>query len=472
MMINFHIRNYNVKDIVLMVAGGCKTIGGRAFIVGGWVRDKLRSEPTASPDVDIEVYGLSIQQVEDLLDNLDLAYDAVGRSFGILKLKDVDIDISVPRRENRIGVKHTDFSVELDPTMTPEEAALRRDFTMNSMYWDPISKRLYDPYGGQRDLTNGVLRMTNQDKFAEDPLRVLRAMQFISRFALTADPDLVWTAKQLQIQYVHIAKERVFEEFKKMLLKGKYISEGLQFLIDCDWIHNFPELEAMIGVEQEPDWHPEGDVFTHVSHCMDAFARLHIYGDDMDRLIVGFGTLCHDMGKPGTTLKDPETGRIQALKHHMTGVPIAEKFMRRLTDDHDLIEAVKSMVYDHMFTANFNKQSFTPRSIKRLARRCPSIDLLCYVIQCDKEGRPPLVADLKDVVNLRAMAQEMDVYNQPPPPIMMGRHLIEHLGMAPGLRFGEILRACQEAEDDGVITDVESGLAYIKAHILDEGNDT
>lgn len=464
----------NPPDIVSVIAGACAARNldqgrrCRALIVGGWVRDTFslnfwRQEPA---DVDLEVYGINIIDLEIMLDLMGIEFDTIGRSFGILKLKNHDVDINVPRRENRIGVKHTDFEVELDECMTPKEAALRRDFTMNSMAWDPITKELIDPYGGMNDLRDGILRMTNRNAFIEDPLRVLRGMQFISRFNLKVDPETI-EACQWMVQD-HIAKERVFEEWKKLMLKGKFMYEALTFLKETNWLRHYPELRDLIGNEQEPAWHPEGDTWTHICRCMDAFAKTNLINNnnergDYDRLVVGFGTLLHDVGKPSTTTHDPD-GRIRAKGHDKVGVKIAEQFMRRMTNHEELIEDVMAMVGEHMFTANFkhngDSSTMTDRSVRRLARRCSSIHLLCYVIQFDKEGRPPLKADLTDTIELRKMADELDVYTEPPKPIMMGRHLIE-MGMTPGPRFGEMLAACQDAEDDGEITDVETGKAWL-----------
>jgi tRNA nucleotidyltransferase (CCA-adding enzyme) len=464
--------DFKNRDVVNRIAAAVKMEFGRALIVGGWVRDHLMHKHHASPDIDIEVYGLTMDQLYVVMDRLELRYDAVGAAFGILKLKDYDIDVSLPRRENRVGVKHTDFECTFDLDIKPEEAAARRDFTINSMYWDPMSKQLGDPFNGIADLGDGILRMTNAEKFGEDPLRVLRAMQFIGRFGFRADSELIEQSKQLMPQFESLSKERVYEEWKKLILKGIYFEDALHFLWQSDWITCFPELWGLVNLEQEPEWHPEGDAFTHTCHCMNAFGRLHIMGpnygtvaQDFDKLVVGFGVLLHDVGKP-TTTETGEDGKIRSLRHDKVGVPVAEAFMRRITDWEELIQAVLPMVGEHMFTCNFNKQQMTRRGIRRLARRCYSIDLLCYVIQCDKEGRPPMIPDLSDVGDLRAKAQEYDVYASPPVPIMMGRHLIE-MGLEPGPQFGYILNQCQVAEDDGVITDVETGKHFVERLLAD-----
>lgn len=466
-----HKIDLHPPDIVLIIAGAIRARSGKALVVGGWVRDNLIGLNSA--DVDMEIYRLTIPELESILNDLDLKYDAVGADFGILKLKDYDVDLSIPRKENRIGVKHTDFEIQLLPDMLPVEAAKRRDFTVNSMYYDPITKEFEDPFNGYKDLNAGILKMTSVDTFIEDPLRVLRAMQFISRFNFDVDSFTLQICQRMSIKY--LVPERIFEEWKKMLLKGRYISKALQFLQDCFWDKYFPELKDLQGNEQDKDWHPEGDTWTHIKHCMDAFSQCILITDpingtsgpnwEYDRLVVGFGTLLHDVGKPSTTTHDDD-GHIRALRHDKVGVPIAEVFMRRMTSHEELIADILPMVGEHMFTANFkhnldgNNQQLTARAVKRLSRRCPSINLLCYVIQFDKQGRPPLVAKLEDVVELRMLAETHHVSNDPPPPIMMGRHLIE-LGLEPGPQFGKILEKCQLAEDEGEITNVETGKHFV-----------
>lgn len=292
-----------------------KAHGGHSLLVGGCVRDHLRGvHPT---DIDMEIYNLSMSDIKATLDSHGIAYDTVGASFGVLKLRDYNIDISIPRRENRVGVKHTDFDIELDPTMVPQEAARRRDFTINSMAFDTYNGHLIDPFNGRSDLERCILRATDPVTFVEDPLRVLRAMQFISRFNFTPHASLVSLCSTLSVS--NLSKERVFEEWKKMLLKGEYIDKGLQFLRDCSWDIYFPELRALQHIHQEPDWHPEGDAWTHTLCCMQVFGSTKIVtetgiNDDYERLVVGFGTLLHDVGKPGTT-ELCENGKIRALSH-------------------------------------------------------------------------------------------------------------------------------------------------------------
>ena len=195
--------------------------GGRALLVGGCVRDGLFG--IATKDVDIEAYGLEAEQVERELSE-SFRLDTVGRAFGVFILKGLEMSIAMPRRESKTGPKHTDFEVTGDPHMSPKEAAARRDFTINAICYDPLTHEFIDPFDGQKDLDQRRLRHVS-DAFIEDPLRVLRGMQFIARFELTADSSTIALCRTLSPE--HLPQERLWEEWKKLILKGRDIFAGL-----------------------------------------------------------------------------------------------------------------------------------------------------------------------------------------------------------------------------------------------------
>ncbi|MFM9016226.1 MAG: CCA tRNA nucleotidyltransferase [Verrucomicrobiota bacterium] len=288
--------------------GLLREAGGRPLLVGGSVRDALMGVPVL--DFDVEVYGLGTRQVETALKR-EFGVVTVGAAFGVTKLKDLPVEVSVPRRENRTGARHTDFAVEADPTMTPKDAAERRDFTVNAVMWDPFTGEIIDPWGGLADLEAKRLRHVSA-KFSEDPLRVLRAMQYAARFEFSVAPETVALCATLSQE--HLPTERLMEELSKLILRGRRPSLGLAFLRDCGWTGFYPELHAVIGVEQDPEWHPEGDVWNHTSLCLDAFARERTGERDED-LIVGLAVLLHDLGKAGTTRREPHDGRLHAYGH-------------------------------------------------------------------------------------------------------------------------------------------------------------
>jgi tRNA nucleotidyltransferase (CCA-adding enzyme) len=265
--------------------------GGKAYLVGGSVRDLHRGEFSA--DLDIEVFGLDGNALETALRSFS-SFDKVGQAFGVYKLKGLPVDVSLPRSEEKTGDGHRDFAIECHPNMRIGDAALRRDFTINAIYLDLETGISIDPTGGIHDLQNHLLRHVSS-KFSEDALRVYRAMQFIARFNLDCDPETVRLCQSLRGD--DLPRERVFAEFEKLLLLGSNIAQGLEFLREVGWLRYFPELEALIDCEQDPQWHPEGDVWTHTLLSLNAFANQRS-GDERADLIVGLAVLCHDMGKP------------------------------------------------------------------------------------------------------------------------------------------------------------------------------
>jgi len=303
--------------------------GGDPFLVGGSVRDLLLGE--IPEEIDVEVFGITHDALQSALKK-SFHVDFVGRSFGVFKLKGHPIDISLPRTERLKGNKHTDFEVTVDPFLSLEEAARRRDFTFNSIYLRLKDQEIVDPLNGTADLKQRILRHSSA-QFSEDALRVYRAMQFIARFDLSCAPETLELCRSMDPH--HLPKERIFEEFKKLLLKGISISKGLQFLADCGWISQFPELEQLIGCEQDAKWHPEGDVWIHTLLAMDAFAQRRS-GDKDENLLVGLGVLCHDMGKPETSYQDKD-GRIRSPRHDVEGVKHALQFLSRLTNEKRLL---------------------------------------------------------------------------------------------------------------------------------------
>lgn len=427
---------------------------GRAHLVGGCVRDGLLGIP--AKDIDIEVYGLDASAIEAAL-KPHFRLDTVGRAFGVFILKGLDIDIALPRRESRVGPKHTDFTVEGDPHMSPREAASRRDFTINAISCDPLTGDMLDPYDGIADLKARRLRHVSE-AFSEDPLRVLRGMQFIARFDLEAAPETIALCRELSPE--HLPMERLWEEWKKLILKGKQIRKGLNFLKDCDWLQHFPELAALDGCEQEPQWHPEGDVWTHTCHCLDSYAANRI-GNEWEDLIVGLAVLCHDFGKPDTTYTD-ENGRIRSPRHDIVGVPIAKTFLERITRQKKIFDEVLPLVEQHMRPLALYRDGAGDAAIRRLAARVKRIDRLVRVAHADKHGRPPIKSDgYPEGKWLLDKTAQLAIQDNAPKPILLGRHLLE-LGIKPGPHFGKYLDHAYEAQLDGAFTDEASGRDYLK----------
>ena len=470
---------------VIEVAELVKSAGGRALLVGGCVRDILRGGGIASSeapkDFDVEVYGLTPETLQRTLSRR-FALNLVGASFGVVKLHGHDIDVALPRRETKLGEGHRAFEMEYDPNLPIEEASARRDFTLNAIYMDPLTDEVIDPWNGRADLEKGILRHVSEH-FREDPLRVLRGMQFVARFDLAAAPETVEVCRAMTPE--GLAPERLMGEWSKLLLQGKRISEGLEFLRAVGWVKYYPELAALIGCEQAPEWHPEGDVWNHTLCCLDAFAaerdaRASEKGlpsaadlgqmprpDSDEDLVVGFAVLCHDFGKPLCSRYDPVKGCIRSLGHDEAGVEPTLSFLRRLTNEERLLKEVPPLVRMHMRPFAMWRDQSSDGAIRRLAAKVVRIDRLCRVAAADDAGRPPFPRDPTSYLWLAEQARRLEVEAAAPKPIVMGRHLVG-LGMKPGPGFRSILDRCFEAQLDGAFSDLASGLAYLREHVADD----
>ncbi|MEI6809010.1 MAG: HD domain-containing protein, partial [bacterium] len=415
--------NQSIESAVADVARTLSAANGRIFLAGGCVRDSILGLPLK--DVDIEVYGIAPDRLIAIL-SARFRLDLVGQAFGVIKLQGLPIDISIPRRESKAGLGHKGFAILSDPFMTPEEAGSRRDFTINSMLCDLASESLVDPYGGIRDLEAKVLRHTSE-KFIEDPLRVLRGMQFAARFQLTPAQETIALCKTIGLE--GLARERILEEWIKLILRGIKPSIGLRFLKDTEWIKHFPELQILDGCKQEPEWHPEGDVWTHTLQCMDAFAAERT-GDDWEDTVVGFAVLCHDFGKPATTAF--MDGRIRSLGHEEAGECPTRSFLARMTNQEDLIESIVPLVAHHLKPQELYKSRAGDSAIRRLARKVRRIDRLVRVVKADQMGRFPMVCEgFPEGAWLLDNARRLEVQDSAPKPLVQGRHLIQ-MGMTPG----------------------------------------
>ncbi len=460
MNVNLHVLNDDLREKVLAIARLVQAAGGRAFMVGGSVRDLMLGACEVK-DVDLEVFGLTAERVQSVLAP-SFAFDACGLSFGVLKIKHADIDVALPRRESKHGTGHKGFLVDSDPTLSVAEAASRRDFTVNAMYYDPLAEAFEDPFGGVGDLQHRILRHVSS-KFAEDPLRVLRGMQFAARFLLEPAPETIALCRTMEIE--GLPPERLMGEWEKLLTKGIEISRGLSFLRATDWVRYFPELARLIGCEQDPEWHPEGDVWNHTALALDAFAR-HRLNDSVEDLIVGLAVLCHDFGKPATTFFDRQKKRIRSLGHDEAGVKPTLAFLRRLTNEERLLRSVPPLVRCHMQPFSLWKSRAGDAAIRRLALRVERIDRLVRVAQADDEGRLTQWEDGasagQELAWLTAEAERLRIAAAAPKPILKGRHLIE-LGLKPSPEFGAILSTVFEAQLDGAFTDLAGAITYFKS---------
>ena len=431
-----------------------RNAGGRAFLVGGCVRDVLLGG--ASSDCDIECFGIGGEALLRVLGE-KFELDLVGASFGVVKLKHFDIDVALPRRETKLGLGHRAFSMACDPALSIEEASARRDFTVNAIYQDPLTGEILDPWNGRADLERGILRHVSEH-FREDPLRVLRGMQFTARFGLKPAPETVTICRTMESE--GLPCERLFSEWEKLLVKGVRISAGLEFLRATGWVRYYPELERLIGCKQDPHWHPEGDVWNHTLCCLDNFAADRGGEPDRENLIVGLAVLCHDFGKPFTTYYDSARKRLRSLGHDEAGVKPAREFLSRLTNEERIFKEVLPLVRLHMRPYSLWQNGCGDNAVRRLAAEAGRIDRLVRVEAADKgpeDGKLPEFCRW-----LLERAESLRILDSAPKPLIQGRDLIAR-GMKPGPEVGKIVKEAYEAQLDGVFSDREGAVAYLAA---------
>jgi tRNA nucleotidyltransferase (CCA-adding enzyme) len=441
-------------DIARRIALTVHDAGGRAFIVGGWVRDRLLNRPTK--DVDVEVFGVPADRLRTLLEPIG-PVNTVGESFTVYKVGDVDV--SLPRRESKTGRGHRGFAVTGDPSLGVEEAARRRDFTINAILWDPLTEEYLDPFGGRADLLDQrLLRAVDRATFGEDSLRVLRGVQFAARFDLTMEEATRELCRAIPLD--DLPAERIWGEIEKLLLLAARPSVGFELALDLGVIDKlFPELRALVGCPQEPEWHPEGDVWVHTLMVIDQ-TRTRI--DDLPRpqqIALMLGAVCHDVGKPMTTAF--VDGRIRSIDHEAQGVRPATALLDRLNvhsfDGYDVRREVLGMVAHHLKPGEFWKarDKVSDGAFRRLAARV-DLELLARVAKSDCLGRTGAF-DCSAMDWFLERARGLGVEHAPPAPLLLGRHLLA-LGMTPGPRVGEILKAVYERQLDGEIRTTEEGI--------------
>jgi tRNA nucleotidyltransferase (CCA-adding enzyme) len=446
----------NLKPAIA-IAETVRAAGGRALVVGGWVRDRLLGHE--SRDVDIEVFGVPGDRLRPILESLG-PVETVGESFQVYKAG--DIDVSLPRRESKSGRGHRGFEVSGDPTMSIAEAARRRDFTINAIAWDPLTDEYLDPFDGRGDLKRGVLKVVDPGTFADDSLRVLRAVQFTARFDLRVDDETRAICRAIPLD--DLPAERVWGEIEKLLL-ARRPSAGFALALDLRVVEKlFPELLALVGCEQEPEWHPEGDVWVHTLQVIDQ-ARTRV--DDLprpQRIAVMLGAVCHDFGKPATTAF--VDGRIRSIDHEDQGVAPTHAFLDRVNvhsiEGYDVRHQVVGLVAQHLKPGMWFKarDEVGDGAFRRLAHKV-DLELLARLAKSDCLGRAPGTFNCEAMDWFLDRARQLGVEHRPPAPILLGRHVLQ-LGVGPGPRVGEILQAVYEQQLDGHVADLPAAIAAAK----------
>ena len=431
---------------------------GRALLVGGAIRDMVMGRQVK--DVDIEVYGLSEEQLEKILKQFG-PVSLVGKAFGVLRLHGIDVDWSLPRADSP-GRKPT---VIIDPHMSVEVAARRRDLTMNAMALDLVTDELIDPCNGMNDIKNKILRTPDARFFIQDPLRFYRVMQFVGRFEMFPDDEL--NALCMDMDIADVSRERIEQEFKKLLLRSARPSLGIRWLKQIGRLRDvLPELAATVGVQQNPQWHPEGDVFEHSMQALDAAAIVaQKYDNEDDKLILLYAALCHDLGKATTSVE--VDGVIKSIGHEKDSKKFARTLLKRITHNADLINAVSSLVLYHMMPLQFTKNKAKIPAYQRLANKLDHrVNMLMLIDLCiaDKRGRngashEPLTSDFPDVAIFKKNVEQAGVATSGVEPLLKGADLIDMV--PPGPQMGKILQLAYERQIEQGITDKQLLKEYI-----------
>lgn len=441
--------------------------GGKALLVGGGVRDFFMGK--ISKDFDIEVYGLEANKIEEAIQPIGTIME-VGKAFGILKIRTesgLEIDVSLPRTDSKIDAGHRGFEVKTDPHMSVAEAARRRDFTMNSMAADPLSGDIFDPFDGREDIKKRILRVTDPERFVDDPARVLRAIQFVGRFGMEIEKESAEVIRELVPKLKEEPKERIGEEWKKLLLKSEKPSLGLNAGMNLGVFNEIhPELPPLAQTEQDPEWHPEGDVWIHTLMVVDEAAKIvnRESLEDDQKLSVLLSSLCHDFGKPAVTeLRD---NRIKSHGHEQAGEEPTKKFLSSIGIDFRTRDKVVKLVTNHLIPTTFyieeklRGRKVKDSSIRRLAERIhpANINDLTLLAEADHLGRGSFDPEIKEQMFLPRekfparqwllkRAAGINAEMGRPADVTRGRDWI-NLGFRPGSEIGQLIRLSNELRDE------------------------
>ncbi len=424
--------------MVKRIAERIKLHGGTAYYVGGYVRDRILG--IENKDIDIEVHGVEVEALRELLSNFGEILE-IGESFGIFTIKGTDIDIAVPRTERAVGRGHRDFIISADPFIGTKKAAQRRDFTVNALMENVLTGEIIDHFGGLTDLENKVLRHVNDNTFPEDPLRVLRLCQFAARFGFTPARETLALCRKIDLSA--LSAERVEGELKKALLKAEKPSVFFETLREAGGLDfRFPELKALIGVPQNPVYHPEGDVWTHTMQVLD---RAAAYRERTSSPFAFMLTaIVHDMGKAVTTKEI--NGVYHAYNHEKEGLPIVKEFLSRITKEKDVISYAVNMTLLHMKPLVMLRADSKMKSFNKLFDGSVSpTDLIYFALSDSGED--------EDSTG-RQLFEKLDTFNEiMSRPFVQGRDLIK-AGLKPGKSFSEILSLAHKLRLAGVSKEV------------------
>jgi poly(A) polymerase len=443
------------KQHAMDIARALRERGFQAYLVGGCVRDLLLGREPADYDVATDA---SPQQVMEIFPQTF----AVGAQFGVVL-------VPVPRAESGesavspgekvpvvevatfrsdIGYSDGRHPDEVRFSKDPREDVRRRDFTINGLLLDPITTEVLDFVGGREDLKAGVIRTIREPehRFAEDKLRMLRAVRFAARFEYKIDPAALAAIQRLAREIHQVSRERVREELTKMLTEGR-AKRAFELLDESGLLKEvLPEISAMKGVEQPPQFHPEGDVFVHTLLLLEKLPA----GCSMT---LAWGALLHDVGKPPTFRVAPD--RIRFDGHVEVGVKMAAEICRRLRFSNDDSDQILALVDNHMRFADV--QRMKESTLKKFLR-LPEFDEHLELHRIDCLSSNGIVESYEYTrEKLRALPPEAIR----PEPLITGQDLIE-AGYEPGPRFKEILGAVEDAQLEGRLATLQAAMEYVR----------
>ena len=438
------------------------------MLVGGTVRDRLLG--VESKDFDVEVYGLEPDRLREVLERIGRV-NAVGEHFSVYKLvfyrpaqdrnndsskpssivesalqERFEIDVSLPRRESKAGRGHRGFVIEGDPSMSLEEAARRRDFTINAILYDPLTDETVDPYGGEQDLKRRTLRVVAADSFVEDSLRVLRAVQLAARFEMTIDPRTVELCRTIDLS--DLPRERIWGEIEKLLTLTDHPSVGLNAALEVGVLDRlFPEIRVLVGHRSEAD---DSDAFQHTKLALDEAAKEARDLSKPKRIAVMLATLCHDPGKQLTSEKDHDA--LEPVRSVLNTLGLYG------VGGYDVRSQVVALVREQLKPLEFYqaREKSTDGDFRRLAQRV-DIDLLYRMAKSCAVARGPASSTIAEDWFIER-ARALGVEHGPPAPLLQGRHLVE-AGYEPGPQMGRLLREVYELQLDGRVATLEEALA-------------
>jgi len=456
---------------ILEISQSVKKEGGKVFLVGGSVRDIFFNK--MPKDFDLEIYRLEAEKIREIVGKVGRISE-VGKSFGVLKVfldNGMDIDVSLPRTDSKIGEGHRGFEVKTDPYMSVKDACRRRDFTMNSMLADVVTGVVTDPFNGLEDIENKVLRVTDPEKFIDDPVRVERAPQFVGRFGLTIEEKSLKLMRKMVPDLKKEPKSRIIEEWKKLLLKSDKPSLGLMAAMSIGIFKELhPEFLSLQKTPQDEEWHPEGDVWMHTLMAVDEAAKL-CREYDLDKetaFTVMLSSLCHDLGKQSTTKLMKKDGKMQITfyGHEQAGKEPTERFLSSIGVDNLTRSKVAKLVANHLIPSMWfidstvRGQEISNGAFNRLAAKIHPATMreLALTAAADYRGRGPFVnPETPDQLMMPKSfpagqwfierARELGMEKSKPSDLIRGKDLFCFGFKNPGPLWGEIIKLSSDLRD-------------------------